>query len=89
MTAAAVEHKKLFIANEWRDAASGSTMDVVNPATEDVIATVAAADRRDVDAAVDAARAALRPAATVPAAAKNRRRSLFQAASGPAAPQPR
>ena len=57
MTAAAVEHKKLFIANEWRDAASGNTMDVVNPATEDVIATVAAADRRDVDAAVDAARA--------------------------------
>jgi aldehyde dehydrogenase (NAD+) len=56
---ATLEHKKLFIANEWRDAASGETMDVVNPATEEVIATVAAAGGPDVDAAVEAARAAL------------------------------
>jgi acyl-CoA reductase-like NAD-dependent aldehyde dehydrogenase len=34
-------------------------MDVINPATEDVIAAVPAADRADVDAAVAAARAAL------------------------------
>jgi acyl-CoA reductase-like NAD-dependent aldehyde dehydrogenase len=34
-------------------------MDVVNPATEEVIGTVASADRSDVDAAVAAARAAL------------------------------
>jgi len=34
-------------------------MDVVNPATEEVIATVAAADKSDLDAAVAAARAAL------------------------------
>jgi aldehyde dehydrogenase (NAD+) len=34
-------------------------MPVVNPATEEVIAEVAAADRSDVDAAVEAARAAL------------------------------
>jgi aldehyde dehydrogenase (NAD+) len=53
------EQKQLLIANEWRDASSGGTMDVVNPATEEVIATVAAGDKRDVDAAVDAARAAL------------------------------
>ena len=38
---------------------SGKTMDVVNPATEEVIAEVASADRSDVDAAVEAARAAL------------------------------
>jgi aldehyde dehydrogenase (NAD+) len=50
---------KLFINNEWRDAAGGNTMDVVNPATEETIATIAAADKRDVDAAVAAARAAL------------------------------
>ena len=50
---------KLLINNEWRDAASGKTMDVVNPATEEIIATVASADRSDVDAAVAAARAAL------------------------------
>jgi aldehyde dehydrogenase (NAD+) len=52
------EQKKLLINNEWRDAASGQTMDIVNPATEDVIATVSAAGATDVDAAVQAARAA-------------------------------
>ncbi len=51
-------NKKLLINNEWRDAASGKTMDVVNPATEEVIGTVAAAGQSDVDAAVQAARAA-------------------------------
>jgi len=51
--------KKLLINNEWRASASGKTMEVVNPATEEIIATVAAADVSDVDAAVAAARAAL------------------------------
>jgi aldehyde dehydrogenase (NAD+) len=51
--------KQLFINNEWRDAAGGRTIDVVNPATEEVIAAVASAERSDVDAAVAAARAAL------------------------------
>src|SRR5688500_14408246 len=51
--------KHLFINNEWRPAASGKTMDVVNPATEEVCATVASADNSDLNAAVDAARAAL------------------------------
>src|SRR6059058_6247778 len=50
---------KLLIANEWRAAASGRTMEVVNPATEDVITSVASAGAEDLDAAVDAARAAL------------------------------
>ena len=59
MSVAAVESKQLFINNEWRAAASGKTMDVVNPATEDVCAAVASADRSDLDAAVSAARAAL------------------------------
>ncbi len=47
---------ELFIANEWRPGASGATLDVVNPATEDVIASVAEAGDSDVDAAVGAAR---------------------------------
>src|SRR5213596_1016846 len=51
--------KQLFINNEWRDAVGGTTIEVVNPATEEVIAEVAAADKADVDAAVAAARAAL------------------------------
>src|SRR3984893_2478582 len=51
--------KQLFINNEWRDAAGGRTIDVVNPAPEEVIASVASAGQSDVDAAVAAARAAL------------------------------
>jgi aldehyde dehydrogenase (NAD+) len=54
-----VMRKQLFINNEWRDASGGRTLDVVNPATEDVIAAVASAEQADVDAAVAAARAAL------------------------------
>jgi acyl-CoA reductase-like NAD-dependent aldehyde dehydrogenase len=59
MTTTGVDRKQLFINNEWRDAAGGKTIDVVNPATEQVIAAVASADRADVDAAVAAARTAL------------------------------
>jgi aldehyde dehydrogenase (NAD+) len=59
MSATTVEQKQLLINNEWRPSASGKTMDVINPATEEVIAAVATADRDDVDAAVAAARAAL------------------------------
>jgi acyl-CoA reductase-like NAD-dependent aldehyde dehydrogenase len=55
----ALTAKQLFINNEWRPSSSGKTMEVVNPATEEVIAEVPAADRTDVDLAVAAARAAL------------------------------
>src|SRR5262245_2259545 len=51
--------QNLLINNEWRPSASGKTMDVVNPATEEVIAQVASADREDLDRAVGTARAAL------------------------------
>ena len=50
--------RQLFIGGEWRDGA-GPPLDVVNPATEEVIASVASAERSDVDAAVTAARGAL------------------------------
>jgi aldehyde dehydrogenase (NAD+) len=53
-----IEQKKLLINNEWRDASGGKTMEVVNPATEEVCATVSSGTRDDVDAAVQAARAA-------------------------------
>jgi len=59
MTLASVMRKRLFINNEWRDAEGSKTLDVVNPATEEIVAEVASADRADVDAAVRAARAAL------------------------------
>ena len=58
MSVAAADQKQLFINNEWRAAAAGKTMDVINPATEEVCATVASADADDLNAAVDAARAA-------------------------------
>jgi aldehyde dehydrogenase (NAD+) len=48
----------LFIDNQWRPSSSGKTMDVINPATEEVVAQVPSADRSDVAAAVAAARAA-------------------------------
>jgi aldehyde dehydrogenase (NAD+) len=59
MSTTAIMRKQLFINNEWRDAAGSATLEVVNPATEDVVAEVASADRSDIDAAVAAARAAL------------------------------
>ena len=59
MTTTSVMRKQLFINGEWRDASGGKTIEVVNPATEEVIAAVASAEQRDVDAAVAAARAAL------------------------------
>lgn len=56
--AAAVEipERRLFIDGRWTDARSGASFDLVNPATAEVFATVAAADADDVDAAVAAAR---------------------------------
>jgi acyl-CoA reductase-like NAD-dependent aldehyde dehydrogenase len=58
MSVTADNQKQLFINNEWRAAASGAAMEVINPATEEVCASVASADRSDLDAAVEAARAA-------------------------------
>src|SRR3954471_17144852 len=51
--------QQLLINNEWRASAAGTTMDVVNPATEEVIAQVPSAAASDLDPAGSAARAAL------------------------------
>ncbi len=59
MTSFTVHTGKVFINGEWRPAASGRQIDVVNPATEEVVASVAGAGREDLDAAVAAARDAL------------------------------
>jgi aldehyde dehydrogenase (NAD+) len=58
MPTTSVIRKQLFINGEWREAAGRKTIEVVNPATEDVIAEVASAEQADIDAAVAAARAA-------------------------------
>ena len=57
MTTVAEISGRLFINGEWRD--GRSQLPVINPATEERIGSVAAADPRDVDDAVAAARAAL------------------------------
>ncbi|RVT89609.1 NAD-dependent succinate-semialdehyde dehydrogenase [Rhodovarius crocodyli] len=45
----------LHIAGEWRGAADGRTIDVLNPANEEVVGTVAHASKADLDAALAAA----------------------------------
>jgi phenylacetaldehyde dehydrogenase len=49
----------MLIDGDWREAQSGATFDVLDPATGRVIASVPEADEADVDSAVRAARAAL------------------------------
>ncbi len=46
---------QLLINGEWRNAQSGRTIDVFNPATGEVIGKVAHAEKIDLDAALDAA----------------------------------
>ncbi|MBN9489717.1 MAG: NAD-dependent succinate-semialdehyde dehydrogenase [Alphaproteobacteria bacterium] len=48
---------QLFIAGVWRDGSDRRTLDVVNPATDDVIGTVACAAIGDLDDALNAAAA--------------------------------
>ncbi|XP_054638344.1 aldehyde dehydrogenase, mitochondrial-like [Dunckerocampus dactyliophorus] len=55
-----VHFNKLFINNQWQDAASGKTFPTVNPATGEVICHVAEASEVDVDKAVKAAQDAFR-----------------------------
>src|SRR5207245_1642921 len=70
----------LFINNEWRPALSGKRFPVVNPATEEVIADVAAGDAADIDHAVAAARACFESAASRDLSARKRGRLLTKAA---------
>jgi aldehyde dehydrogenase (NAD+) len=51
-------HGNLFIGGRWVPAGATSWIDVVNPATEEPVASVRSASEADVDAAVRAARAA-------------------------------
>src|SRR2546421_11306016 len=49
---------QLFIDGAWRNSASGRRTTLINPATEDSFAEVAAADGADVSAAVESAQRA-------------------------------
>src|SRR5260370_31571759 len=50
--------KRLLIDGKWVEAASGKTFESINPATGEVLATVAEGDAEDIDRAVAAARRA-------------------------------
>ena len=54
-----VSQHKNFVDGEWVDAVEGGTMEVLNPATGEVIAEVPSGSQADVDRAVEAAQAAL------------------------------
>ena len=48
-------YNKQYINGEWVESASGETLEVINPATEEVLGTIAAGNKEDVDKAVEAA----------------------------------
>ena len=56
----AIEHTDLYIDGRWRKASTDERFDVVNPADETVLASVASASMEDAKAAVGAADAAFR-----------------------------
>src|SRR6476469_9336981 len=58
MTTTKTEYKAL-IGGEWASSVSGETMEVINPATGEVIAEVPRCNADDVDRAVEAAQQAL------------------------------
>ena len=54
------EHLKFYIDGQWIDPATPKTLDVVNPATEEVCGRISAGSAADVDRAVAAARKAFK-----------------------------
>lgn len=50
------QYVKQYINGEWIDSHSGQTLDVINPATEEVAGKIAAGNKEDVDDAVAAAK---------------------------------
>ncbi|KAL8008933.1 putative aldehyde dehydrogenase domain, aldehyde/histidinol dehydrogenase [Plasmopara halstedii] len=68
-----VRQTNLFINNKFVPSSTGATFDTINPATEEIIASVAEATAEDVDAAVAAARTAFNGAwRTIDAAERGR-----------------
>lgn len=55
-----MDYTDLYIDGQWREGASSTRFDVLNPATEEIIASVASAEIADADAALDAAEAAMK-----------------------------
>ncbi|MFQ5670516.1 MAG: aldehyde dehydrogenase family protein [Acidobacteriota bacterium] len=73
---------RLFIGGEWCESSDHTTFKTFNPATEETICSVAAADRADVDHAVKAARAAFDSGPWPRMAARERGQALRRLAAG-------
>lgn len=56
-----VQYNQIFINNCFVNSASGKTFSTTNPANKKIIINVAEGDKKDVDLAVNAARAAFQP----------------------------
>ncbi|HWM29539.1 MAG TPA: aldehyde dehydrogenase [Woeseiaceae bacterium] len=69
---------RFFINGEFVDAIDGNRFDCVNPATGETIASAAAANEKDVDAAVNAARTAFRAGAWTRMAPRERMETLYR-----------
>ena len=69
---------QLFIDGKWRPAASGKTIPVLNPATEEVVGTVAHAEKADLDEALAAAEKGFRAWRLVSAYERRRRKATKQ-----------
>ena len=72
--------RRMLIDGAWVNAASGETIDVFNPATEEKIATVPAGGAADIDAAVKAARRAFDDGKWTRMAASERGKLLWKLA---------
>jgi|WetSurMetagenome_2_1015567.scaffolds.fasta_scaffold258251_2 acyl-CoA reductase-like NAD-dependent aldehyde dehydrogenase len=53
-----MQNYKMWIEGKWVDASSGKMIDVINPATEEVVARIPRGDKTEVDMAVKTARKA-------------------------------
>src|SRR5579872_5687710 len=75
-----IHQTQCFIGGNWVPAASGKTFETINPATEEVIATVAEGDAADVDRAAEAAREALEHGEWSKMDARDRGRLMYKLA---------
>lgn len=69
---------KLFIDGKWVEAISGKRLETINPASEEVLTTVAEGDEADVDQAVKAARKALEDGPWAKMSARDRQKLLWK-----------
>src|SRR5438270_14049935 len=71
---------QMYVNGEWMDSASRKTFDVIDPATEEVIAHVPDANAEDVNRPVAAAKAAFEEGPWASTTAQERGRVLFRLA---------